>query len=73
MPFSGKKNFCKTGPFSAFSYPNYIWRIQWSFGAGLLFPAIISGSGTEYFFEATNDAEQDWVIKYLSNKLKHKN
>ncbi len=41
-----------------------------SFGAGLVMPAIISGSGTEYFFEAANDAEQDWVTKYLSNKVR---
>ncbi|MFZ4477158.1 MAG: hypothetical protein ACOYPR_18320, partial [Saprospiraceae bacterium] len=60
----------KAGPFSAFSNPRYMWRLQGSFGAGLVMPAIISGSGTEYFFEAANDAEQDWVTKYLNNKVK---
>ena len=60
----------KAGPFSAFSNPRYMWRLQGSFGAGLVMPAIISGSGTEYFFESANDAEQDWVTKYLNNKVK---
>ena len=65
-----KMTHMKAGPFSVFSNPRYMWRLQWSFGAGLVMPAIISGSGTEYFFEATNDAEQDWVTKYLSNKVR---
>jgi hypothetical protein len=65
-----KMTHMKAGPFSAFSNPRYMWRLQWSFGAGLVMPAIISGSGTEYFFEAANDAEQDWVTKYLSNKVR---
>lgn len=65
-----KTTHMKAGPFSAFSNPRYMWRLQWSFGAGLVMPAIISGSGTEYFFEAANDAEQDWVTKYLNNKVR---
>ncbi len=60
----------KAGPFSAFSNPRYMWRLKWSFGAGLVLPAIISGLGTEYFFEAANDAEQDWVTKFLSSKVR---
>ena len=60
----------KAGPFSTFSNPRYMWRLQGSFGAGLVMPAIVSGSGTEYFFEVANDAEQDWVTKYLSNKVR---
>ena len=65
-----KMTHMKARPFSAFSNPRYMWRLQWSFGAGLVMPAIIYGSGTEYFFEAANDAEQDWVTKYLSNKVR---
>jgi len=60
----------KLGPFSAFSNPGYMRRLQWSFGAGLVMPAIISGSGTQYFFENANEAEQDWVTKYLNSKLR---
>ncbi len=60
----------KAGPFSAFSNPRYMRRLQGSVGAGIVMPAIISGSGTEYFFEAANDAEQDWVTKYLNNKVR---
>ena len=65
-----KMTHMKAGPFSVFSNPRYMWRLQWSFGAGLVLPAIISGSGTEYFFEAANDAEQDWMTKYLSYKIR---
>lgn len=65
-----KTTHMKVGPFSAFSNPSYLWRLQWSFGAGLVLPAIISGSGTEYFCETANDAEQDWVTKFLNNKVR---
>jgi hypothetical protein len=57
-------------PFSSLSNPRYIWRLQWTFGAGHTMPAIISGKGTQYFFEAANDAEQEWAIKFLENRLK---
>ena len=60
----------KASPFFAFSNPRYMWRLQWSFGAGLTMPAIITGSGTRYFFEGANDAEQEWVTKFLDNKLR---
>ena len=66
-----KMTHMKAGTFTAFSNPRYMWRLQRSFGAEILMPAIISGSGTEYFFETTNDAEQEWVTKYLSNKVIH--
>lgn len=60
----------KGGLFSMFANPRYMWRLQWSFGAGLTLPAIIAGSRTQYFFEGANDAEQEWVTKYLDNKLR---
>lgn len=65
-----KMTHMKTGPFSAFSNPRFMWRLQWSFGAGLVLPAIMYGAGTVYFFESANDAEQDWVTKYLSIKVR---
>jgi hypothetical protein len=65
-----KLKFMKAGPFSAYSNPRYMWRNQWSFGSGIEMPAIVSGSGTLYFFEDANDAEQNWVTKYLNNKVR---
>ena len=65
-----KMSQLKAGPFSAFSNPGITWRHQSSSGAVPLTPAIITGSGTAYFFETANDAEQDWVTKLLSNKVR---
>lgn len=66
-----KMNQYKPGPFSAFSNPRFMFRNSWSFGAGIHLPAIISGSGTFYFFESANDAEQEWVTAFLDGKVKH--
>ena len=30
-------------------------------------PAVITGSGTKYFFEQANEAEKVWVTKFLDN------
>jgi uncharacterized Fe-S cluster protein YjdI len=65
-----KMTHMKSGTFSFFSNPRSMSQNQSSFGAGVEMPTIISGSGTEYFFESANDAEQDWVTKYLSNKVR---
>jgi len=32
-------------------------------------PALISGTGTKFFFEGANDAEKSWIVKYLNQKL----
>lgn len=58
----------KTGAFSTFSNSRLMFRRSWSYGVGMMLPAIISGAGTIYFFEAANDAEQEWVTQYLDNK-----
>lgn len=60
----------KPGPFSAFTNIRFAMRHPWSFGAGINMPAIVSGSGTFYFFENANDAEQEWVTAFLENKRK---
>ena len=65
-----KVTHMKASPFFVFSNPRYMWRLQWPFGAGLTMPAIITGSGTRYFFEGANDAEQEWVTKFLDNKFR---
>jgi len=65
-----KMTHMKASPFSVFSNPKLMWRLQRSFEAGLTMPAIIAGSGTQYFFEGANDAEQEWATKFLENKLR---
>jgi hypothetical protein len=60
----------KMTPFSTYSHIYHSWNSRWSRGAGIEMPAILSGFGTEYFFERSNDAEQEWVIKYIRNYLK---
>jgi hypothetical protein len=65
-----KLTIMKAGPFSAYSNPRYMLRNQWSFNSRLEIPAVISGSGTVYFFEEANDAEQNWVTKYLNIKIR---
>lgn len=39
-------------------------------GTPLNHPAIITGRKTQYFFEAANDAEQEWVVQYLNHLIK---
>ena len=47
-----------------------MWRYQWTYSMNVMMPAIVNGLGTQYFFEGANDAEQEWVIKFLENKIK---
>lgn len=64
-----KSMFMTFGPFLAITNPRFIWRIQWSNNRGIFLPAILTGSGTTYFFEEANEAERKWVTKYLNHKI----
>lgn len=55
-------------PFSMWSNPRFMWRRSWATGGGPLLPAVLTGEGTVYFFEAANEAEQEWVTQYLENR-----
>ncbi|WP_165917332.1 hypothetical protein [Flaviaesturariibacter aridisoli] len=39
------------------------------FGPLSLAPAVLSGSGTVYFFENANRAEQEWIVAFLKAQL----
>ncbi|RYY66667.1 MAG: hypothetical protein EOO12_03555 [Chitinophagaceae bacterium] len=39
------------------------------FGPLSLAPAVQSGSGTVYFFENANSAEQEWIVAFLKSQL----
>lgn len=60
----------KANPFAMLGNFRYLWKLQSSFGAGIEMPAIITGAKTEYFFEGANDAEQEWVTKFIDTILK---
>lgn len=52
------------------SFSPYAFRFQQSrYAPPPEMPALISGSGTKYFFEGANDAEKSWIVKYLNQKL----
>ncbi|MEO1256098.1 MAG: hypothetical protein AAFY41_14605, partial [Bacteroidota bacterium] len=40
---------------------------------GHKYPAISTGTDTEFFFEHTSNAEQEWVIKFLNSWTKYHN
>ncbi len=65
-----KMTAMKLGSFSPFLNPKYIWLYQRASLNGLIMPAIITGSGTRYFFENANDAEQEWITALLTYKVK---
>ncbi len=58
------------GFFSTFMNFRLMWRIRFSFGAGVLLPGILIGSKTHYFAEECSDAEQDWLIKMIRQRAK---
>jgi hypothetical protein len=57
------------GRFSALMNIRFMWRIQFSFGAGIVLPGILIGSKTHYFAEECSDAEQDWLIKIIRYRI----
>ena len=58
----------KMNPFSMFGNFKMMFKMQKSFGmGGIEMPAIISGVKTEYFFEDSSDAEQEWVTSALDS------
>lgn len=62
----------KANRFQLFMNMRYAWKLQFSFGAGIEMPAIITGQKTEYFFEETSDAEQEWITKLVNVILKNR-
>ena len=65
-----KMTHMQAGSFFGFSNLRYIQRQQRFLGAGLTTPTIITGLRTQYFFEWANDAEQEWVTKFLESKIR---
>lgn len=64
----------KMNPFTMFGNFKLMMKMQKSFGmSGIEMPAIISGVKTEYFFEDSNDAEQEWVTSALDSIIKRMN
>ncbi len=63
----------KMNPFAMFGNFRYAMKTQTSLGSPIETPAIITGMKTEHFFEDANDAEQEWVSKFLDTLVKQMN
>ncbi len=65
-----KMKHLKANIFSIFENFRYVWKLQWTFGAGIEMPALISKSKTTYFLEEASDAEQEWITTLLGALIK---
>ncbi|MCP4178035.1 MAG: hypothetical protein GY756_09730 [bacterium] len=52
---------------SNFAFYRYLYKMKLSVGSSSIeLPAIIHDDKTEYFFESSTEAEQEWVIKFIN-------
>ncbi len=58
---------------NGFGFGNFkhFFRNPAQFQQGLKYPAISTGTDTEFFFENASNAEQEWIIKFLNSWTKH--
>ena len=58
----------KMSPFSAFSNFSRLSKMQNGMVMGIESPGVLSASKTHYFFEDASEAEQEWIIAFLTQK-----